>query len=186
MQFLKIRSSSKNIRTGSNPILRTGVYPKSRVNFSQIYSKFLASFGSDTGSATSFLGVARRESANGKRKVRALVMESYEEHANRALEQISISVKKKFKLNEVVIIHALGTFLPGEPVVFVAVSSGRRDASFRGLREAVERYKKEPAIFKKEIYADGSSSWISGRDKSRILTIASKNQSIRATKTKNG
>lgn len=107
-----------------------------------------------------FLGVARRESANGRKKIRALVMESYEEHANSALSRICNSINKKYKLNSSIIVHALGSFRPGEPVVMVAVSSARRDASFRALREAVERYKKEPAIFKKEVYVNGSSAWI--------------------------
>jgi molybdopterin synthase catalytic subunit len=136
------------------------VYQKSKVNFGKIYSDFLTSLGENTGAATTFLGVARRESADGTKKIRALVMESYADHANRALSEICDSIKNKFKLNGAIIVHALGSFRPGEPVVMVAVSSPRRDASFYALSEAVERYKKEPAIFKKEIYVDGTSAWI--------------------------
>jgi molybdopterin synthase catalytic subunit len=46
-------------------------------------------------------------------------------------------------------------------VVLVLVASPRRKQGFVALRDAVERYKKEPALFKKEVYEDGSSSWIS-------------------------
>jgi molybdopterin synthase catalytic subunit len=139
----------------------TGVYPKSKLNFSKIYANFLSELGENTGAATMFLGVARRESADGRKKIKFLVMESYQTHANRALAKICSSIKKKYGLNSAIIVHALGSFKPGEPVVMVAVSSPRRDASFRALREAVERYKKEPAIFKKEIYEEGMSAWIS-------------------------
>jgi len=59
------------------------------------------------------------------------------------------------------IVHALGSFSAGEPVVMVIVASARRNQGFLALRDAVERYKKEPALFKKEVYRDGSSSWIS-------------------------
>ncbi|MDG6994918.1 MAG: molybdenum cofactor biosynthesis protein MoaE [Nitrososphaerota archaeon] len=139
----------------------TGVYPKKSINFGSVYTKFISGLGSNTGSVTSFLGVARSESARGKRKTKYLVMESYKEHANRVLNRICAEVKAKYKLNDIVIVHALGRFTPGQAVVLVMVSSSRRDASFRALREAVERYKKEPALFKQEIYVDGSSAWIS-------------------------
>ncbi len=144
-------------RTRGRP---TGVYPKRLIDFGSIYSEFIANLGPDTGSATSFLGVARKESADGRKSIRVLVMESYERHANKVLSQICNEVKRKYRLNHITIIHALGSFKPGEPVVFVGVSSPRREQSFKALREAVERYKKEPALFKQEVYADGTSAWI--------------------------
>ncbi|MCL4518926.1 MAG: molybdenum cofactor biosynthesis protein MoaE [Thaumarchaeota archaeon] len=138
----------------------TGVHPKKQIDFGVVYAKFTSNLKENTGSVTSFLGVARSESADGKRKTKYLVMESYEEHANRVLERICSQTKRKYRLNDIGIFHALGRFKPGEPVVLVMVSSPRRDASFKALREAVERYKKEPALFKQEVYADGSSAWI--------------------------
>ncbi len=142
-------------------LMDTGVYPKRDVDFAKIFSNFIIKLKSNTGSVTSFLGVARLESADGRKKIRSLVMESYEKHANKVLRRICREVKKKYILNDILIIHALGNFKPGDPVVLVAVSAARRDASFGGLREAVERYKKEPALFKQEIYEDSSRSWIS-------------------------
>lgn len=140
--------------------IRTGVYQQKLVDFGKIYSDFVARFNKNTGSATTFLGVARSLSADGKKTTRYLVMESYEKHANKMLNKICVEVKRKYRLNDIVIIHALGKFKPGEPIVFVGVSSPRRDSSFKALREAVERYKKEPALFKQEIYLEGSSKWI--------------------------
>jgi len=77
------------------------------------------------------------------------------------LNKICAETKKKYRLTEILIVHALGSFSAGEPVVMVIVASPRRNKGFMALREAVERYKKEPALFKKEIYRDGTSSWIS-------------------------
>lgn len=142
------------------PLLETGVYPKSKVDFGRIYSNFLSKISPNTGCVTSFLGVARKESADGSREVKALVMESYEKHANRTLRRICEETKRRYRLNGIIIIHSLGKFKPGEPIVLVAVSAPRRDVSFKALREAVERYKKEPALFKQEIYPDGSSLWM--------------------------
>jgi molybdopterin synthase catalytic subunit len=117
--------------------------------------------GSRTGSALSFLGVARLESAGGRKKIKSLVIESYEKHANLKLEKICLEVQRKYSLSDILIVHALGTFSAGEPVVMVLVASPRRKLGFQALRDAVERYKKEPALFKKEIYRDGRSEWIS-------------------------
>ena len=115
----------------------------------------------NTGSVLSFLGVARLESADGKKKIKSLMIESYEIHANKTLHRICEDVKKKYALTDIAIVHGLGCFSTGEPVVMVVVASPRRKQGFLALSEAVERYKKEPALFKKEIYRDGTSSWIS-------------------------
>jgi molybdopterin synthase catalytic subunit len=148
------------MRLTANKRIVTGVYPKNKIDFAKVYKQFISNFGPDAGSGTSFVGVARTESADGKKKTKYLVMESYEEHANKILKKIAKEVRKKYQLSDIIIVHALGKFTPGEPVVLVAVSSARREASFKALREAVERYKKEPALFKKEIYTNGSSAWI--------------------------
>lgn len=139
---------------------QTGVYPKSEVDFSEIYKQFIENLGSNTGSVMSFLGVARLESADRNKKIKSLVIESYEKHADAMLEKICREVRQKYSLRAISIVHGLGSFLVGEPVVIVLVASSRRKQGFSALADAVGRYKKEPALFKKEIYTDGSSSWI--------------------------
>lgn len=125
-----------------------------------MYSHFIQRLAKNTGSVTSFIGVARLESADGKKRTKYLVMESYEKHANQRLNKIGQELKTKYGLTDILIVHALGKFRSGEPVVMVLVAAPRRVESFKALKEAVERYKKEPALFKQEIYQDGSSAWI--------------------------
>ncbi len=141
--------------------VKSGVFPKEELDFPSIFKKFVENLGTNTGSVLSFLGVARLESADGNRKINSLVIESYERHANAVLDSICKQVLKKHSLTDILIVHGLGSFTAGEPVVMVLVASPRRKQGFEGLRDAVERYKKEPALFKKEVYKDGSSSWIS-------------------------
>lgn len=140
--------------------MKNGVYPKKVLDFGKIYSQFIANLPKNTGSATTFLGVARLESADGKKKIKSLYMESYQDHANPIFDKICRQVKKKHKLTDIQIVHAVGNFGPGEPVVLVLVASPRRAQAYEALMEAVERYKKEPALFKKEVYSDGTSAWI--------------------------
>ena len=141
--------------------ISSGVYPKNEIDFTLVYSDFLRSLKKNTGSVLSFLGIARLESADGKRKIKSLVIESYERHANAVLNKICEEIEEKYGLTGIAIVHALGSFSAGEPVVMVMVASPRRNQGFEALRDAVERYKKEPALFKKEIYRDGTSKWIS-------------------------
>jgi molybdopterin synthase catalytic subunit len=140
--------------------LKNGVYPKKMLDFGEVYSQFIANLPKNTGSATSFLGVARLESADGKRKIKRLYMESYEDHANPIFDKICGEIKRKYNLTDIQIVHAVGNFRPGEAVVLVLVASPRRAQAYKALEEAVERYKKEPALFKKEVYADSTSAWI--------------------------
>ncbi len=141
--------------------LRSGVYPKEELDFASVNKQFIENLPRNTGSVLSFLGVARLESADGTRKIQSLVIESYERHANSVLQKIAEESRKKYSLTDILIVHGLGSFAAGELVVLVLVASSRRKLGFNALRDVVERYKKEPALFKKEVYPDGTSSWIS-------------------------
>lgn len=111
------------------------------------------------GAVLVFIGVARREGKGGKEVVK-LEMESYEEHANNAIWKICYDVKRKFKVQLVSIHHLIGEFHIGEPVVLVVVGGTRRENILKAMRESIERYKTEPALFKKEVYVDDSHEWI--------------------------
>lgn len=139
-----------------------GVYVKGEVDFRKLFDLVL-NFVSDgsCGAASFFVGIVK-ERGRGNHAVTNLVMESYEEHANRALKRICDEVKAEYGLRFVGVWHLLGIFGIGEPVVFVAAAGESRDEVFRGLRTAVERYKREPALFKKEVYVDGSAAWLEG------------------------
>ena len=64
--------------------------------------------------------------------------------------------------------HLLGEFKVGDDLVYVAVAGAHRTDVFPVLREAVERYKSEAPVFKKESITDkkGASSeyWVSEKD----------------------
>jgi len=113
------------------------------------------------GAVSTFLGVARASSRDG-RAVRYIEMEAYERNANLEIARICREVTERHGLIYTGVWHLLGRFSPGEPVVLVATAGARRRGVLDGLEEAVERYKREPALFKKEVYEDGSYSWVEG------------------------
>lgn len=116
------------------------------------------------GAIAVFIGVVRGENNQGH-KVVNLTMEAYEEKANEVLNTIIKELSQKSGIVDVQIHHLLGEFNVGEDVVYVAVSGSHREEVFAVLREAVERYKKEAPVFKKEtiVTAKGEESghWVS-------------------------
>jgi molybdopterin synthase catalytic subunit len=101
------------------------------------------------GAMAMFVGVVRGETTEGE-KVQKLKLEAYEEKADEILLRICDDLKKKPGIVDVQIHHLLGEFDVGEDLVYVIVAGSHREEIFPVLEEAVERYKKEAPIFKKE------------------------------------
>ena len=115
-----------------------------------------------------FIGVVRGETLEGE-KVEKLELEAYEEKANQVLTKICNDLTQKPGIVNVQIHHLLGEFNVGDDLVYVAVAGSHRTDIFPVLREAVERYKSEAPVFKKEqiVNEKGSSSqyWVSEKHK---------------------
>jgi len=116
------------------------------------------------GAITMFIGVVRGETAKGE-AVKGLELEAYSEKANQVLEKICKELKTRKGIVDVQIHHFTGKFELGEDLVYVLVAGGHRSQVFPVLEEAVERYKKEAPIFKKEYVAGKKgvvrSQWVS-------------------------
>jgi len=101
------------------------------------------------GAIAMFVGVVRGETVKGE-EVEKLELEAYEEKANEVLKSICDDLIKRTGIIDVQIHHLLGEFKVGEDLVYVLVAGSHRKNVFSVLEEAVERYKKEVPIFKKE------------------------------------
>jgi molybdopterin synthase catalytic subunit len=116
------------------------------------------------GAMAMFIGVVRGETKKGE-QVQHLQLEAYEEKADEALEKICKQLKSRKGIMDVQIHHFTGEFELGEDLVYVLVAGSHRTNVFLVLEEAVERYKKEAPIFKKEYIEDESgrvnSYWVS-------------------------
>ncbi|MFQ6081548.1 MAG: molybdenum cofactor biosynthesis protein MoaE [Candidatus Bathyarchaeia archaeon] len=105
------------------------------------------------GALAIFVGVVRGETPGGE-TVKKLELEAYEEKASEVLENICEQLRKRTGVIDVEIHHLLGEFDVGEDLVYVLVAGSHRHDVFPVLEEAVERYKKEAPIFKKEYITD--------------------------------
>jgi len=145
-----------------------GVHEKGTFNlFDLISNAKKNSKFNEAGAIAVFIGVVRGETLDGK-KVVNLKMEAYEEKANEVLTTISKELSEKPGIVDVQVHHLLGEFNVGEEVVYVSVAGSHREEVFSVLREAVERYKNEAPVFKKErvVDAEGAESeyWVSEKE----------------------
>jgi molybdopterin synthase catalytic subunit len=107
----------------------------------------------NAGAIMMFIGVVRGKTQSGER-VKKLELEAYEEKANEILDNICKDLRKKEGVIDVQIHHLIGDFNVGEDLVYVLVAGSHRHNIFPVLEEAVERYKNEVPIFKKEYVID--------------------------------
>jgi len=146
-----------------------GVHEKGTLSVSKLLSNIKKNSNFEkAGAIALFIGVARGKTLEGE-KVQKLTLEAYEEKANEVLAKICYDLSQKPGIVDVQIHHLLGEFNIGEDLVYVSVAGSHRTDVFPVLREAVERYKKEAPIFKKErvMNAKGSATeyWVSEKEK---------------------
>ncbi|MEM3174113.1 MAG: molybdenum cofactor biosynthesis protein MoaE, partial [Candidatus Bathyarchaeia archaeon] len=79
-----------------------------------------------------------------------------------SLEEIAKELLERPGIVDVRIHHIVGELEVGEDIVYIIVAGDHREAVFRAPKDAVERMKKEAAIWKKEI-TDRGEYWVSGK-----------------------
>ena len=96
------------------------------------------------------------------RGVVSLEYQAYEPMAVRVFQEIATQIRRQWPdVNRVVIHHRVGHLQVGEISVLVAVGSPHRGEAFAACQYAIDTLKHNVPIWKKEHWADGSSSWVS-------------------------
>lgn len=109
------------------------------------------------GAACLFVGTVRPEQRDG-RTLAALEYTAYEEMAIEQMMAIRQRAITKFELLEAALVHRLGRVELGQASILVATWSGHRAESFESCRWIVDLVKEDVPIWKKDLWADGSSS----------------------------
>jgi len=147
-------------------VSRAGVHEKGSINVNDVIDSIKRRDDfSSVGAIGLFIGVVRGEvSEGGGMKVEKLTLETYEEKADEVLGNICDELSHRSGVVDVQIHHLTGDFNVGDDLVYVAVAGSHREQVFSVLQEAIERYKSEAPIFKKE-YVTGergsSEYWVS-------------------------
>jgi molybdopterin synthase catalytic subunit len=112
------------------------------------------------GGVAVFLGTTRGEDSPAGQPLLALDYEAYGELALRQLAELAARARERWPILKLAILHRVGRVELAQPSVLIAVSTPHRSESFEACRWLIDTLKADVAIWKKEIWSDGQSSWV--------------------------
>ncbi|MEM6426127.1 MAG: molybdenum cofactor biosynthesis protein MoaE [Cyanobacteria bacterium P01_D01_bin.128] len=102
-----------------------------------------------------------RDNTDGQ-AVESLEYQAYEPMALEVFKQIAEQIRQQWaEVTHVVMHHRTGRLTVGEISVLVVVGCPHRSEAFAACKYAIDTLKHNAPIWKKEHWADGSSSWVS-------------------------
>jgi MoaE-MoaD fusion protein len=113
----------------------------------------------EDGAIVVFEGIVRNHS--GGRRTLCLDYEAYEPMAVRKMREVGESVRARYPIDAIGMIHRLGRLEIGEASVAIFVTSRHRHAAFEACHEAINLLKQAVPIWKKEYFED-ASVWAEG------------------------
>ena len=139
--------------------IQTGIYEKGTISLEQIITEIHKHPQiSKAGDIVSFTGIVRGVTFKGE-KVTKLKIEAHKDVAEKNLRLICDDLRKIEGIIEIIIVHLVGEFAVGEDMVYVVLAGAHREESFSTITEAINRYKKEAPVWKKEFLQSGKSYW---------------------------
>lgn len=109
-----------------------------------------------------FLGTTRAEVQTTGTALAALGYEAYGEMAVAQMNELVISARQRWPITRVALVHRIGRVSLAEASVGIAVSTPHRAEAFEACRWLIDTLKEKVPIWKREIWADGSGSWVKG------------------------
>lgn len=144
----------------NDEIIQSGIYNKGEIGLENIINSIKKSNKiKEAGSIHTFTGIVRNSSIEGKPVV-SMKIDAYDELASKSINDICEKLKKVHGIIDIKIIHLKGEFALSDDLVYVVVVSAHRKEGFDVIKQAVEMYKKEVAVWKREDFANGTSKWI--------------------------
>jgi molybdopterin synthase catalytic subunit len=119
------------------------------------------------GAIVTFVG-AVRDHGRGM-QVTHLEYEAYGPAAEKSMAQIGEEICARWPIENLAMVHRVGSLAIGEASVVIAVSSAHRDAAFASCQYAIERIKEIVPIWKKEHYVDGAA-WVGSEHDYQLAT----------------
>lgn len=112
------------------------------------------------GAIVSFVGLVR--DINDGADVSTLTLEHYPEMTEKALQRIVDEAKQRWDVMDAVVIHRVGTLLPTDQIVLVAISSAHRQTAFSACEFIMDYLKTQAPFWKKETNNQGAR-WVEAR-----------------------
>ncbi|MES9970828.1 MAG: molybdopterin synthase catalytic subunit MoaE [Candidatus Thiodiazotropha sp.] len=116
---------------------------------------------SSIGAVVTFIGLMR--DINEGDRVDSLTLEHYPGMTEHALQQIVHEAESRWEIQHCRVVHRVGTLLPTDPIVLVAVASRHRKEAFKACEFIIDYLKTRAPFWKKEKTAAGER-WVEARD----------------------
>jgi molybdopterin synthase catalytic subunit len=116
---------------------------------------------SDIGAVASFTGLVR-DHHNGER-ILAMTLEHYPGMTERELERIETDARRRWPLDDCLVIHRHGRMLPGEAIVLVCTASSHRAAALEACAFLMDWLKTKAPFWKLEETPTGER-WVEARE----------------------
>ena len=117
-------------------------------------------FSAKDGSEVFFLGITRDHNLG--KKVSKLFYESYKEMAEIEIKKIIKTIRARWQISSLKIVHRVGNVFPTEISMILIVTSSHRKESYEASQFFVDQLKKTVPIWKKEFFEDGTV-WINDK-----------------------
>ena len=85
------------------------------------------------------------------------------------LQSLAAAARQRWPILKLALLHRIGRVPVGEPSVIIAVSTPHRADAFEACRFLIDELKKDVAIWKKEVWSDGTGTWVHPRGSERVL-----------------
>jgi molybdopterin synthase catalytic subunit len=115
----------------------------------------------DIGAVVSFVGLVRDHA--GDATISSMTLEHYPGMAERQAADLEAEARKRWPIQECLIIHRYGTLDPGDRIVLVIVASSHRGAAFDAAEFLIDWLKTRAPFWKREA-TDKGELWVSARD----------------------
>ena len=109
------------------------------------------------GAISLFIGTTK-DHFQGK-KVASLEYEAYTAMAEKQLMDVCRSIREKWVVCKIAILHRTGLVPVGQASVMVAVSAENRKEAIEAVSYGIDAVKSVATIWKKEMYEDGNGVW---------------------------
>ena len=113
------------------------------------------------GGVTLFVGLVR-DMAGGD-AVSAMTLEHYPGMTEAQLAAIEAEARRRWPLDDALIVHRYGRLEPGDRIVLVATASAHRDAAFDSCRFLIDWLKTKAPFWKLEATPEGER-WVEAKD----------------------
>lgn len=112
------------------------------------------------GAVVSFLGTVR--DMNDGSQVKGMTLEHYPGMTEKALEEILDQAKSRWDIHNTLVIHRVGSLMPEDQIVLVAVTSAHRGEAFAACEFIMDYLKTAAPFWKKEDTPEGAR-WVDAR-----------------------